>query len=138
MTRKSAAAIAAAGFRAGGLHPTPPAELPPRAAQIWRGIVEARPVDFFAPGSLELLATFCRVSAVQETLLAQLEAEPSDDDRVARVAKLAATLTTLGTKLRLTIQSASRIGEAATKAKEAPGKASRLLGGHAVELRGMN
>ena len=137
MPRKSAEDIAAARFRGNptGQHPQPPATMPPPAAAIWRDIVEARPVDFFAPGSLHLLEQFCRLVIVQRHNLDLVESDATDNDALTRVTKTSAALTTLATKLRLSIQSASRIGEAATKAAEAAPKLDGLLGGHAIEYR---
>jgi hypothetical protein len=132
MPRESAEAAAAAYMLAGGRHPEPPAAMPGEASRLWREIVEARPPDFFKPGQLHLLAIFVRLLAVHERLLEDLEADPTDET-IKRAARLASSITTYATKLRLTVQSASRVGEG--KLEEPQAKPSGLLGGHAIETR---
>lgn len=134
MPRKSSEARAAAYVRPGTRHPAPPADLPAAAAELWNEIVLDRPADFFRPGAQQLLAQYCRLCVVQQAHIARLETHPGDDDAIAAVTKLGGHLTTLAVKLRISIQSASRLGEKATDAK-GPGKLAHLIGGHAVETR---
>jgi hypothetical protein len=46
--------------------PPPPADLSERERQIWIGVVESRPLNFFDAGTLPLLRAFC-LHAVLET-----------------------------------------------------------------------
>lgn len=133
MPRKSPESVSASLQRPGGRHPEPPADLLAEAADLWNEIVLDRPADFFRPGSLELLAQFCRLSVVQRFNIAALEADPGNADLIAPVVRLGAHLTTLAVKLRISIQTASRHGEKKTD-ERGPGKAAAdgLLGGHAV------
>ena len=131
MPRLSADERAGAAFRAGIAHPTPPKDMPAEAKKLFREIVECRPADFFGPGSLELLATFCRLSIVQRGLVAAAEADP---DAVGKAQKLGVFLNVTAAKLRLTVQSASRVGEGKLDEKR-PRAPSGLLGGNVAELR---
>lgn len=70
MARQSAAAKAASQWRADGRPPDRPS-LPAAAAKLWDEILADRPSDHFRPGSLHLLAAFCRLSAELEELLRQ-------------------------------------------------------------------
>lgn len=139
MARQSAEAKAAAALRVGnGRRPEPPAELPEAAAVVWRGIVGARPVDWFAAGNLELLATYCRLVVVSRDLLAAVEAAPDDDTAVARMTKVAAGMLTIATKLRLTVQANINRKDRILDETRPEGGPTKLLGGHAVELRDLN
>lgn len=132
--RQSKEAVAAAAYRTGGKHPSPPSHLSEQAKTLWNDIVQSRAIDFFPSGTQELLAQFCELSISMRGLQQELAVmrEP-DSGLINNVTKLSAALTTLGTKLRLTVQSASRIGEA--KADEKGFGNSSLLGGYAVEVR---
>ena len=65
MARISAENRSGSVWRAGTKHPRPPAHLTPAAKRIWREVVECRPADFFRPGALHLLETFCEGVATQ-------------------------------------------------------------------------
>ena len=137
MPRKSAEAIAAARFLASpsGRHPSPPADMPEAAKRVWKDIVECRPVDFFRGGSLQLLEQFCRQTVIARQMTAAVEADPTDRDAVGSMTKVSASLTTLATKLRLSIQAENGrhgLDRAEGKLNEAAPKASSLLGGHAM------
>lgn len=134
MPRESSEEKAAEYIRPDASHPEPPADLSPEAADLWNDIVLDRPANFFRPGAQQLLAQYCRLSIVQKAHIDRLERNPGDEEAIAAVTKLGTHLTVLGTKLRLTIQSASRLGEKKT-GERGPGKLSRLIGGHAVEAR---
>ena len=132
--RKSADAVAAESFRSGGSYPKAPSDLSEQEVELWNQIVYSRAVDFFKPGSLSLLKDFVRLVTIQDINFQRLSEEPDDPTLIGNVTKVSGTLTTLGTKLRLTIQSASRVGEAKLQ-EEGPGQMSTLLGGYAVEQR---
>jgi hypothetical protein len=78
---------------------------------LWVEIVEARPADYFQPGSLYLLEQFCMIAVVQRSVLAKMAraakagniGEFSDAVRVAK--DLAGVLNATATKLRITVQS---------------------------------
>lgn len=129
MPRSSADEIAAAVWREGGRHPQPPKHLARDARAVWREIVESRPVDFFAPGSLHLLEQFCVTVIAQRHISARLQADPGDLE-TAKLHKEYGTLSaTLATKLRLSIQSALRT-ESGKNSERAPALGG-LLGGEA-------
>lgn len=135
MARKSAEAIAAAQFRAGGRHPEPPADLNPEAAKHWRSIVECRPVDFFRGGQLEDLERLCRLGAIQRIYIAALEADPSDATALKNAMDMEPKLLALSTKLRITVQSETGrhgLSQATGKISERGTKLGSLLGGYAI------
>jgi hypothetical protein len=106
MPRISAEARAAAVWRAGGRSQRkPPPHLSPGARRVWKEIVEDRPEDYFRPGSLHLLEMLCVVIELARQLAPQI-----DDPAVAvRYLKLSATTALLCQKLRLSIQSSTRL-----------------------------
>jgi hypothetical protein len=133
MARKSAAARAAEAWKVGIGHPPPRRGMKPAAQKIWIEIVEARPAAFFLPGATHLLRTYCEVSAVLEQLGPELAQTPEDDQLLERVAKLTRLQSTLAQKLRLSIQTAMRIENAAVveRLEPAKAKAPALLAGKA-------
>lgn len=131
MPRISAEARSAAAWRAGGKHPTPPRHLGREAKSVWKEIVGIRPPDYFEPGSLHLLETFC-VHTVQLRRLAQCldGVAVGSDEHAALVGtstKLAASVAQLGSKLRLSIQAAYTTKDRRT-GERGPAKL-HLLGG---------
>lgn len=131
MPRSSAEELTASFFRAGSKYPEAPRSLNSEAAQIWNDIVSSRPADFFKPGSLTLLELFCRYSAIQNANLTLLELDPTDRRALEAVSKLAGPINSYAAKLRLNIQSASRISDTRQKMKEAQiGNSNPLLGGY--------
>lgn len=78
------------------------------AKALWREIVADRPVDFFRPGSLDLLEAFCQITIEQQRVvrvLARTRVATGDYlDLQKMAARNTAMLTTLGSKLRLTVQ----------------------------------
>ena len=139
MPRKSAEEIAAARFRGNptGQHPQPPKGMPEPAAAIWREIVETRAVDYFKPGSLHLLEQFCRLVVVQRYNLDMLETNPGSSRHLDIVTRASTALTTLATKLRLSIQSSvgQNTPERGTgRLEETPPKSDSLLGGHMLNI----
>src|ERR1700693_5055735 len=73
MPRKSAEAISAAAYRAGGRPPAPPHDLDPAAAKLWRAIASHQPVDWWTPASLVLLRRFSRTAIYAERLHDELD-----------------------------------------------------------------
>lgn len=108
MPRISAEARSAAAFRAGGERPKPPARLITPAREIWLEIVNDRPVDFFRPGQYGMLKSFCEASIEQNRIFETLTRTRVGTGDYIEMQKAAARntvmLTTLGTKLRLTVQ----------------------------------
>ena len=104
MPRISAESRSASVWRAGARHPQAPRNLSREAKKVWHEIVNTRPADFFRPGSLHLLETFCEAAVAQRTNLGAMVVAPEDDDVVERVKKLGVLLATLASKLRITVQ----------------------------------
>jgi hypothetical protein len=102
MARMSPESRSAAAYLSGGSPPRPPAHLARRAAAIWRDIVRSRPVDFFKPGALSLLANFCSLAAVQEVYLRDLAADPHNPELQQTVCRVAGAMNSAATKLKLT------------------------------------
>ena len=114
--RKSAAEIA---FISGvGITSTrrlsPPPDPTEEQAEVWRGIVNAHPGDWFGPGSAPVLAALCRhVTAGRRVAgwIARLEAAEDglDEERwfklLARQEAESKAVAALATRLRLTPQS---------------------------------
>lgn len=124
MARQSASAKAAAQWRAEDREPERP-KLPAAAAKLWDEIVADRPRDHFRPGSLHLLAAFCRLSAELEELLR----EPRSTLREMREAQTALNqLGLMAEKLALAPSVEARLS-AGRRAER--GTANPLLGGHA-------
>ena len=127
MPRQSADARAAAAFRAGSSHPKPPRGLTGRAKGLWLEIVRSKPIDWFDPGSFPLLRQYCVLAAYAEEVGTRLRVVPRGGPAVAggepvepvdpaalaaarsaavkELREVAATCTSLATKLRLSVQS---------------------------------
>jgi phage terminase small subunit len=106
MPRKSAAALAMAGFLPTRKPPEAPAHLSANAKRLWAEIVLDRPAEHFRTGTQELLASYCQVSDQLEQLW-QRERECEDDrkaqDVVLRhICRLATLQARLCSELRLT------------------------------------
>jgi hypothetical protein len=105
------------------------------AKTVWREIMDDRPVDWFRPGSLELLEQFCEVVVQQRNKLRDLRKAPPEDyaDVLKATKDLAAMSTLLATKLRITVIADvhPRSGKIAEKGDAATAP-DRLLGGNAV------
>jgi hypothetical protein len=132
--RKSAAELSIIG--AGGIAVArrldPPSQLSDEMADIWRGIVNGKPGDWFDAGSAPVLAQYCRhVIAARRASQLILEEEAADGfgvdhwNALLRVQeRQSALLASLATKLRLTPQSRYGPRGAATAAlNEATGPA---------------
>ncbi|HEX3162122.1 MAG TPA: hypothetical protein VHQ92_06060 [Pseudolabrys sp.] len=78
------------------------------AKVLWREIVADRPVDFFRPGSLDLLESFCQLTIESQRIIRVLARTRVGTGDYIEMQKMAARnssmLTTLGSKLRLTVQ----------------------------------
>ena len=139
MPRHSAEERSAAAWRSGSAHPAAPKYLSRDARKLWREVVEARPVDFFAPGSLQLLEQFCETMVTQRIALAEMAraAELNDPDRLAKATRvmkdLATVINNTAVKLRLSIQSALRTES--RKNDERENVKSSLLGGGVINLK---
>ena len=147
MPRKSAEQRSGSVWRAGAKHPKPPAHLSPVARKVWREVVECRPADFFRPGALHLLETFCEGVATQREHFASLRqvradaaANDEETDRrvlslrdeaaVKRVKDFGLMLATVASKLRISVQAEVDRKSRQTDEREPEVAArTRLLGG---------
>lgn len=137
MPRISAEARSAGAYRAGGKHPVPPKEMQLEAVKVWRAIVRAKPLGWFDEGSLVLLRQYCETTIEAQKFAAMLAGEfDALDDRIEvgkHLVRLNGNLTTMATKLRLSVQAAvdrrNRILDEDGAGKKADDK---LLGGKAV------
>jgi phage terminase small subunit len=106
MPRKSAEALAMAGFLPTAKPPEAPAHLSPTAQRLWTEIVLDRPAEHFRSGTQELLANYCEISAQLEELWRR--ARECEDDRKAQdvvlrhIARMATLQARLCSELRLT------------------------------------
>lgn len=131
MPRISAENRSASVFRAGGKHPEPPKGISPRAKRIWRDIVTSKPFDWFEAGSLVLLRSYCVIAAdAQELEERSLEVGVRSEAVMESLRRSALAMTTIATKLRLTVQSSldRRSGQ---KDEKGPAKLT-LIGGRSV------
>jgi hypothetical protein len=147
MPRISADARSLAAFRAGAAPPSPPQHLSRPAAAVWREIASSRPPDYFDAGNFPLLELYCETTAHSRELAKKLErfrranawGEAKGWER--RYALLAAVLVSVGTKLRLTVQSAVSIRSGKLQERGQTGDRhdpDRLLGGDALRPRKPN
>ena len=135
---------------AGARHPKAPAHLSPVAKRVWREVVEGRPPDFFRPGALYLLETFCEGVATQRehfTMLRRVRAEAEDIDEgvdrrplamrddvaVKKVKEFGLMLAAVASKLRISVQAEVVRGSGRIDEREPEAATeSRLLGGDEV------
>jgi hypothetical protein len=114
--------------------PKAPGCLTAAAKRLWREIVQDRPADFFRPGSLDTLATFCTVSVALPFLWKQERTcrdDPAAHTRIVRrICALAALQARLCGDLRLTPRAAIERHSAMRDAKGLP--PAPLLGGKAM------
>ncbi|MCA0272390.1 MAG: hypothetical protein LCH69_10050 [Proteobacteria bacterium] len=90
-----------------------PYDLRDEEADVWRGIVESLPADWIAPGSVPVLAAYCRATVSARRLgmliVAVETGEGYDADQHMKLIRahgqVAQVLKTLATALRLTPQS---------------------------------
>jgi hypothetical protein len=76
MPRISDEARSAAVFRARVIRWPPPRRLSAAAKTLWREILSDRPVDFFRPGSFELLEQYCELTVQQRKVIKWLTSTP--------------------------------------------------------------
>jgi hypothetical protein len=120
-----------------------PKHLTKLAARVWQEIVLSKPVDWFDPGSLILLENYCEL-AVQARAIVKSQQNLRRTGAGLRYAeelerrhtRITGTLTTLATKLRLSVQwLITRQSRKITEQGQQPRGAKRpdtLLGGQAV------
>jgi phage terminase small subunit len=135
MGRKSPEARGAERFRAGGSPAKVPRGFSQEAAEIWRGIVNGKPVDWFDKSSLQLLGLYCRALVLADKLSASLDNANSllagdAPEREVRLVKLTGSITTMASKLRLTPQaSIDRKSGMTTETGDGAEDDNALLGG---------
>jgi phage terminase small subunit len=138
MPRASAEARSAATWRAKGEWPAAPAYLSREAKKLWKQIVEARPADYFQPGSLQLLEQFCETMVTQRIALENMATVARDPDALALAVKtmkdLAAVLNSTALKLRISIQAEVDRKSGKLDEKEPAVSASSLLGSGVVRM----
>jgi hypothetical protein len=115
---------------------------PARARAIWREIVGSKP--YFLAADVPLLRQFCCLAARAELIEGMLAATPVQSPEAPRLERrltsVAASLTNLAVKLRLTTNfrverhSAARSAEVKSWAK--PWNSNGLIGGHAFRRPG--
>jgi hypothetical protein len=84
----------------GSKRPPPPADMSPREQQIWRDIVDARPVFYFGRETYPMLEALCMHAMQAEMLAAELRRNPTRHLRNEH-RKQTAMIATLSTRLRL-------------------------------------
>jgi hypothetical protein len=108
----------------GSERPPPPAELSAREAEIWRDIVDSRPLHYFGRETWPMLAALCTHAAQAELLAAELRRHPSQKNRDEH-RKQTMAVATLSTRLRL-----SKLGRRkhqSSEEREASGAPRRRL-----------
>ncbi len=139
MPRQSAESRSIAGFRAGSAPPAPPKHLSKGAAIVWVQIVASKPADWFDAGSLVLLETYCEgavhIRCIAKKLAGFRKSGAWEEAKAweKRFKQMSECLTTIATKLRLSVQAiverhSRKIGERGNAGKAA----DTLLGGQAV------
>ncbi len=140
MPRPSPEERGAAAYRAGVKPPPPPATLSEAAGKFWKDIVNSKPADWFDPGSLIQLASYCEMAVQEEYLRCRLVAlresnEGGDAMRVLekRIGLMSSKSIVLASKLRLTVQ-AMVAWESRKLQEKGPDEAAndRLVGGTAI------
>jgi hypothetical protein len=82
-------------------------------AEVWAAITESLPADWFGAGQIPLLAGYCRHVGASNRIARMIEQAMSETEINVRAlnrllimqARESAALASLGTKLRLTVQS---------------------------------
>ena len=138
MPRHSSEERSAAVWRARAKHPAPPSYLSRDAKKLWRQIVEARPVDYFQPGSQQLLEQFCETMVAQRAALGEMARSTAEPDALALSVKtmkdLAAVLNSTALKLRISIQAEVNRKSGKLDEKEPAGAKSDLIGGKRLRV----
>lgn len=105
-----------------------PYDLRDEEAEVWKGIVESLPAEWIGPGSAPVLAAYCRATVSARRigmLIVQAEAEDEYDVKhhmnlIAAHNRVAQTIKTLATALRLTPQSRYTPARAGNQKPEGP------------------
>lgn len=141
MARQSAESRSAAALRAGSAPPAAPKHLSKAAAAVWTEIAASKPADFFDAGARVLLENYCEgavhMRAIAKKLAGYRKAGAWEEAKAweKRLNLISAMLTTLATKLRLSVQavvdrhSRGLLERGAGHGKKQP---DTLLGGQAV------
>lgn len=138
MSRMSAEARSASAFKSGGKPPPPPDGFAEAESKIWRKITRQKPLGWFDEGSLPILSQYCRTLVLAERTSAALMSMAVDDPMAIEVGKhlvrLNGSVTTMATKLRLSVQGSvdRRSGMLAETNDDAGAVSDNLLGGAAV------
>lgn len=138
MSRMSAEARSAAAHRSGGKPPPPPEGFGEAESKIWRAITRQKPLGWFDSGSLPILGQYCRTLVLAERTAAELmDMAPSDPTAIdvgKHLVRLNSSITTMATKLRLSVQGTvdRRSGMLAETNDDADASSDNLLGGAAV------
>jgi hypothetical protein len=108
MPRKSVEAMAAAAWRQDRVLPEPTKYLPDKPKSLWLDVVSSKAPDMFDAGSYPLLAAFCTAAWIAEGLAERIAVLPVNDREAPRLErrwhKAVASMISLGTKCRLTVQ----------------------------------
>jgi hypothetical protein len=108
------------------------------AKDLWRRIIADRPVDFFRPGSLELLEDYCQLRVENWRLLGRLaRIRPDSEEYAAKqvlVTRNSANMLAHATKLRLTVQADAEWASRKMTERGDASKDSRLIGGAALKV----
>lgn len=132
--RKSAASLAVV-TPIPGQRATPPRDLTPAEAAIWRAVAATKPADWFTPDSFPLLKAYCRHSATADSISALITSLPSPavdpsvfgtlDNLLKMRDRETKAVNTFGRAMRLTQQARLKAEVAAT----AHGKVNGAGGG---------
>jgi hypothetical protein len=134
MARLSLEARSAAAFRAGDKRRPPPKHLSAPAKRLWIEIVADRPIDWFRPGSFELLEQYCEITIQQRQAIKALQASNELEylGRLRVVRDLASVLTSLAGKLRISVQNDVHRRAVGKAAERGDGELDPLLAGEAA------
>jgi hypothetical protein len=100
MPRKSSEARAALLYHSGGKAPAPPAHLDRAGKSLWRTITHAYPVDYFRPGSEQLLEAFIE-AVIMRRFYVKMWRDSPDPDHIRSITLLTNTLNQTAQKLRI-------------------------------------
>jgi hypothetical protein len=120
MARKSAESARLQAVTNLPLRLDPPETLSAEEAELWRAVVNTKPVDWFQADSAPLLVEYCRAKIMCDRL-ADMLAEATEKNLKSLIDmrdKESRRLATLGCKLRLTQQSRYTPGSASTASKK--------------------
>jgi hypothetical protein len=138
MPRRTGDEIAGANFRNRNYpRPKPPEWLSLPAKAIFAAIISDRPIEWFRPGSVDLLAQYAAFAAEFARGAAQLEniaaGTPAHDAEIKHLARISAACISLANACRISVQSGvHRRASAVTEERGIGDDPDRLLGGFAV------